>query len=395
MHSAQARRFGSGMAVLAGIVLLALSPTAAPFVHGQNTRIYLQSNNSTTGLNTVLGFSNDGTGVVTPLPGSPYPTLGTGTAGPFGAVQFDADGQVILNAAGTQLFAVNGHSNDISAFTVNADGSLTLVSGSPFPSGGPNPVSLGLKEKALPNTNFLVVANKNQDPLQTGSANYTTFKVASDGSLTMNAGSTYLPAGAPEQVLFRRGTQVQFFGFEFATNAVVTYALDRNGLMSKISSVTPPVANPQIQGGALHPAKSIIYIGEPVQRRVGVVDFDTAGKLTYMRDVENQGAAVCWVIVSADGKYLYDAETPSSAITVYSLANSQAPVQIQRFKVKGAGAGPANLALDPKGGFLYAVDWDATLHVLSVGANGTLTEPKNPISLNLPAGTIPLGIAVH
>ena len=165
-----------------------------------NTYVYVESNIGTVpDQNSIYAFSNDGLGNMTALPGSPYLTDGTGVPAP-GSSEINADQEVIANEAGTALYAVNGHSNSIAVFRVNSDGTLTTVPGSPFPSGGQNPVSIGMSG------NFLVVANKNFDPHQNIDAdvpNYTTFSVKQNGRLRMNPGSTLdLAAGSgPSQAL--------------------------------------------------------------------------------------------------------------------------------------------------------------------------------------------------
>src|SRR5207248_7534466 len=130
-------------------------------MHAQLNLVYFESNiGSVSGQNSVYGFSNDGAGNLTALPGSPYLTGGTGVYDPGGlSASFDADGQVIINQAGTQLFAVNGNSNNISVFDINADGSLTPVAGSPFPSGGSDPASLSLDETLGGGQALLAVGN--------------------------------------------------------------------------------------------------------------------------------------------------------------------------------------------------------------------------------------------
>jgi 6-phosphogluconolactonase len=72
----------------------------------------------------VLGYTVDAaTGALTPVPGSPFPTSGTGS----GAVAVDPHGGFV--------YVTNGNSNSVSAFSINtATGALTDVSGSPFPS---------------------------------------------------------------------------------------------------------------------------------------------------------------------------------------------------------------------------------------------------------------------
>ena len=45
--------------------------------------------------------------------------------------------------------------------------------------------------------------------------------------------------------------------------------------------------------------------------------------------------------------------------------------------------------------FLYVVDRQAVLHVLDVATDGTVSENRRPpFNLGLPAGTVPLGLAV-
>ncbi|MBC8154381.1 MAG: hypothetical protein H7Z72_15870 [Bacteroidetes bacterium] len=121
------------------------------------------------------------------IPGSPFKTTGKGmanfkqTLGPN-----DSDQCLAFSADRKRMFAVNSGSNTIAVFNVNADGTLTAVSGSPFPSGGINPVSLGVRD------NLLFVVNKNDDPEQpnAGKPNYTSFTIGANGSLTPVPGST-------------------------------------------------------------------------------------------------------------------------------------------------------------------------------------------------------------
>jgi hypothetical protein len=159
--------------------------------------IYLESN-STSG-NSIFAFQFDFTSSPTLM--TTTPAGGIGVFDPtFALGPFDSDQNLIENAAGSLLFAVNSGSNTIAVFSIQKDGSLTPVSGSPFPSGGSDPVSVGLKEDTL------VVVNKNQDPTQNSSLqlpNYTTFNVAPDGRLVPIPQSTVTVAygSSPSQAL--------------------------------------------------------------------------------------------------------------------------------------------------------------------------------------------------
>ena len=114
-------------------------------------------------------------GDLQPLRLAEYPTGGTGSADLMDRGVLDADQQLITNPDGTLLFAVNQGSDTVAVFRIQPDGSLVPAPGSPFPSGGMAPASVGLSGDVL------VVVNKAQDgirDLESVQPNYTTFTVA-------------------------------------------------------------------------------------------------------------------------------------------------------------------------------------------------------------------------
>jgi len=364
--------------------------------------VYVESNITTTGGNTVLGFSNDGRGNLTPLPGSPYATGGTGVASGNGNAQFDADQEVVTNPEGTFLYAVDGHSNDVAEFTINSDGSLTALGGSPVPSGGQDPVSLGFKDNAFGGgASVMVVVNKNSDPNQTGGTpNYTTFDVSSAGVMTMNPGSTFnLAAGtSPAQALVFP-SQNKFFGIEFMSQKVTTYLINKNGTLTSVSSTTPPGANAVVLGGAIDPKyKNTLYVGMPGQNQVDAFTYNSLGQLTFVTSASNPGVAVCWLLFNSTASRLYTSDSGSGTVTVYNVSAPGHPTETQHFTlatVNGSMAEPTNLVFDTTGHFIYVVDAiNAALHVLQVSSTGAVSEPNTPVSLGLPAGTVPMGLAV-
>lgn len=402
MHVVQTKRTSSAAVVLTAALLLGLAPLASTQASAQvatPSKLYIESNITSANGNSVIGLQNDGNGNIIALPGSPYLTNGVGVgAGNATDAQWDADGELIMDALGSRLWAVNGNSNTITSFSINADGSLAQV-GSPVASNGQQPAALGIKEGVLPGGLGLMVAvNKAADPLQPNNAtpNYTTFTVALDGSLTMNAGSTLnLPVNSfPAQAVIRRGSQVQFFGIEFKANTTSSYSMNRSGILSQISSIVPPVANPPQLGAILHPTKQYLYVDQPVQHAVGIFQYDKNGVLTYLRNVFAPGAAICWNAINTAGTRLYTAQTPSSEISVYDLTHPGTPLLLQTFVVSGTGAAPAHMALDPSQRFLYVVDRVGTVHVLDINSTGQVTEPRAAYNLGLPTGTVPLGVIV-
>lgn len=357
--------------------------------------VYVESNTGKTeGKNSVFAFSNDGSGNLTGLAGSPYLTGGTGVFNPGGGnTEFDAEQEVITNSAGTLLYAVNGHSNTIAGFSINADGTLTTLPGSPYPSGGQDPASVGL----LPSVGLMVVANKNEDPNQDIGAdlpNFTTFAQNADGSLTMNAGSTFdLTADcSPTQALIR--TRGHFmFGMEFKAARLASYRLNLDGTMTLLSAVNTPTSGDVFLGEVHHPSRRIIYVGLPGTSQVGVYKYSVGGVLSLANTVPNDGVAICWLAINAAGTRLYTAETETASISVYDTSVATSPVLLQRIILNGGATTVSNIAIDPTGTFLYALA-SHTVHTVNLDADGMMSETVSAVTFAGAGNEKPLGLAV-
>src|SRR5436305_5578970 len=94
-------------------LVLALSAASVAQVNA----VYIENNvGQIPNKNSILALKNDGTGKMTPIKPGSFLTNGTGV---FATPKVDspslqADGEVVVNAAGTLLLAVNGGSNTIS-----------------------------------------------------------------------------------------------------------------------------------------------------------------------------------------------------------------------------------------------------------------------------------------
>lgn len=125
------------------------------------------------GNNTVLSFTIASSGALSPIAGSPFATGGTQPVA------------VTVDAATKFLYTANQGSNDISAFTINA-GVLTPVPGSPFPSNSSATTPTQPSFVVVDVTNqFLYVGNK-------GTNNTSGFNInPADGSLIALANSPF------------------------------------------------------------------------------------------------------------------------------------------------------------------------------------------------------------
>jgi DNA-binding beta-propeller fold protein YncE len=394
-------RCAQNLRVTATLAMLALLMCLSSLAAAQKNLVYINANIPVDGQNAIIVLQNDGAGNLSPITGSPFPTLGTGVAGtgdPTQDKQWDSDGEVVTDPTGKILLAVNGHSNNLSGFIINADGSLTLQASSPVSSGGIQPASIGLMPNALGNGNSLaVIVNKNGDPFQINSdlPSYTTFQVSQRGALRLNAGSSYPLADKsyPGMALVPPTGRAAFFGVEFMGQTLGAYTLNRQGIITHINSLTPPGATPFVLGAAAHPKVRGIYTGIPPQHQVAVFSYDSSMTLTYLNEVQDTGIALCWMWINKAGTRLYTVETGSGSVSVFDTTNSKTPVLIEHLTVQGTAPLPAHVRLDPTEKFLYVLDRNRLLHVFDVAVDGTIAENHTPYDLGLADGTVPLGLS--
>lgn len=443
--------------VLLVLTLLAVALTTGVTAQGNHTPasnvLYIANNDSATGQNTILAYHRDPvTGSLTAF-GS-YPTGGTGFANNFGVLgPNDGDRDMIVSPDHTLLFSVNSGSDDISVFRINADGSLTAVNGSPFPSGGSFPTGLVLVGDLLyvTNMNAALVAGNPEIP-SGGRANYTALRVSGTGHLSPVPQSTvpvttavatdadglaiplppFLALGPAPTSMVESSDGRFLFGTQLFGDRIDVLKAETNGRLTQLASMTPPVTDPPppywfgavlpslVPGAvmpnlnlplnaATHPTERILYVNQVVYTEIGVYSWDQDGALTYVRGVLNAGPgfpvpgfAPCWNIVSADGAYMYVMNGGTNSIVAYSLADPLNPAPIQHLPLaNNDGAGGIRIVQDPSGMFVYGLSHAmapgtvSAIHVLKVNADGTLTEqPGSPVLPSLPANALPQGIAV-
>ncbi len=358
--------------------------------------------------NAIFAFArNNADGSLQSLAGSPFSTGGLGITFTSALGPFDSDQEIIVNSKHSLLFAVNGGSDTIAVFRIDTDGSLAPVAGSPFPSGGSNPVSVGLS-----NDDVLVVVNQDQDPDHPGVflPNYTSFHVSPQGRLTPVRNSTIsLDVGSsPSQALISPDGSLMF-GAEFLGGLLRTLQIKANGrLIEADAQPLPPAvfagtgAPPLPLGLAVHPTHALLYVDFVTISRIAVYGYNKRGQLDFLRSVPDSGQGPCWALVNQAGTRLYASNTGDSSISVYDISRDPTnPIEIQHVKLRTTGS-CYQFALDSTGKFLHVVTQGVSLtsppaanglNVLSVAADGKLTEvPSSPTILPVPNMVRPQGV---
>lgn len=384
--------------------------------------IYLETNDYHDGQNAILAYRNASDGMLTPLPGSPFATHGAGVANPKQVLgPDDSDTQLQLSEDGQFLLAVNSGSNSIAVFHIQRDGSLMPVAGSPFPSGGQTPVSIDVKGK------YVFVVNKSDDPLHpaTVKPNYATFLIDNDGKLTQIPTDILETAAgsSPAQALVSKNGKflfgVDFLGFMLTPpqGTLRSFTIGAGGKISPVGGT--PYTIPGM-GGALglweHPGADVLYVGFPLQAKVGVYKVDqSSGALTYQSNLP-AGPAACWIRTTRSGHYLYVLNSGENTISLYDATNAESPSVKGKITLKQSGpiymamglpfttSEDFSLAFSPDEKYMYVISQhtnpDLTVgnynyfHLLPVAADGNLSEPGEPLQLPVDASVRPQGLAV-
>ena len=419
-------RLGFSVLSVAYVLLAGCTGNGANIPNPATRVLYTETNSPAANGNAVLAYRQDAGGRLTLI--NTYSTGGTGTSEPalLPTGVLDTDKSILINAAHTHLFAVNQGSDTIAVFQINSDASLTAVPGSPFPSRGHAPVSLGFSN----NDTVLTVVNSSLDPSRNTSdiaPNYTSFGVAASGALTPIANSIIsLPVGSAPSIALPAPGGSLIFGANFLNDQIPVFQVGAYGLLSQAPG-SPHIPEAAIFTGAAagkphHPfgvgvfpsaAQRILYVSYPLAQQLAVYTYDTSGQLTFVRAVANTGKAACWIVINNAATRLYTSNAISGDITVYDISGDATnPRQMQVVPITAI-AGSANvngnpwhLSLDPSNQYLYVLTprdlgitpagQGNTIHVLLVNAaDGTLTEvPNSTVTIGVPVGTNPQGIAV-
>ena len=306
------------------------------------------------------------------------------------------------------LFAVNGGSDTIAVFWINADGSLTPVEGSPFPSGGSNPVSVGLSN------DILCVVNQDQDPGHPGEflPNYTSFRVSPQGqsdSRSRTRPSLDDLGSYPSQALISPDGSL-LFGADFLGGLLRSFQITENGRLipampsrSRRRYSPAPARRPYRSGWRSTRRRSCSTSISSRSARSGSIATTRRVSSTSCDRAGSRARGHAGPLVNEAGTRLYASNTGDSSVSVYDISRDPtAPVEIQHVKLKTTG-NCFQFALDSTEKFLHVVTQGGSLtsppsanglNVLSVAPDGTLTEvPSSPTILPVPPMVRPQGVA--
>lgn len=335
---------------------------------------YVYTNNNLLGTNTVSAFSVDANGALSPIAGSPFATGGSGVGGGFFAANRMTVGQVRK-----LLFAANEQTTNISVFSIDpATGAPTLVPGSPFPiSGGSGAgISLGV----TPDNQFLFASSS-------GSNNITVFSIAANGTLTSIPGSPFVVGGVPDGI--KVSPDGRFLAVAlFSTDAVEIFTIASNGALTAVpGSPFPAAAFGAVAGVDINCASSLLFGGEAnlVGTHIDVFSIGSNGALTPIpgSPFNNQGTGINSnvVVLSPNDRQLFVSNQVSDTISVFNVASDGALSLVPGSPFADPGGTPEMMATNEAGTLLYVNKNNGAVSVFRIAVDGKLSPvPGSPFT---------------
>ena len=381
-------RSGALVLGIAAAAAVAIPASASASTGASPVVGHVYVNDNTKGTNTIGAFDRHADGTLTPLAGSAFPTGGAGTGTGLseqGAIQITSDGRFVI--------AVDAGSDQVSVLRIHPDGSLRLVSHGVVSSGGAQPDSVAVFG------DLVYVANSG-----TGNANYTGFRLGSNGRLFPIPGSTISLAAnaAPADVLFN-GTGTKLVGTEVGTSVIDSFTVGFDGRLTKAPG-SPFTAQGLGPFGSefrpTNPDQLFVSNAHNVGAGTGTISAYTDsrdGTLTSIgaSPFADDQTAPCWIEITHDGQFLFTVNTGSGEISRFSIAPDGSLTLLGSTPVgQTGGVGAVDARLSPDGQFLY-VDESRIGKVGAFAVNGGNLTELSTSPFALPAGATPAGIAVN
>jgi 6-phosphogluconolactonase len=317
--------------------------------------VYVQTNAAP---NEVIAFHRAGDGSLD-LIGS----VATGGDGD-GSPHLPSQGSVALTRDGRHLLVSNVASDDLSVFSVTADGSIELR----------DRVHTGATPRSVTERDGLVVV------LNTGEPGLASFRLHAEGIAPVEGGDQALAASDadPAQVAFTPdGSMIVIT--ERGTDSIVTYEVAADGTFGASRAIASQGPTPYgfafTSGGALVVTEAFrAEKGAAAASSYAIVDGSLVPRTS---SVGNGRSEICWAVVTPDYRFAFTTNFADGAVSRFAIA-ADGSLSLEDATAGIAVDGMPGLrdeGLSSDGQFLYAIDADGgRIYGWSVDAEGSL-EP--------------------
>jgi 6-phosphogluconolactonase (cycloisomerase 2 family) len=324
------------------------------------------------GSNDVSAYSIGATGTLTPVPGSPF----AAGANPVSAA-VDPSGKFLYVANGSELCPACPGANTVSAYTIGATGALTPIAGSPFAAGA-GPFSVAVD----PTGRFVYVANQ-------FSANVSAYSInGATGALTPISGSPFAAGTNPFSVVVHP-TGKFLYVVNIVSGNVSAYSINAaTGALTPISG-SPFGAGHESALAAVSPSGLFYWVPNFSDNNIQSYSVNvTTGALTSLGVTTSSGSGPTSVAVDPTGSFVYVTDQFSGDVSAYLGA---AGLLVANGSPATGAPATRFSAVDPSGRFLYTSNFtlSGTVTAYSIGATGTLT-----LIGTVSAGSLPASVAI-
>ena len=327
-------------------------------VQAQGNYVYVNNQDVANGIS---GFAVSSNGTLSPVPGSPYLTGGTGST--TTCIGLD---RITVSAPQNLLFVSNSGDQTISVFQINpVDGSLTAAAGSPAPSGLTLDLCQGISLAATPDGAFLMASSNGQ---------IQTFAIGAGGTLAPAATTANCCSPTISMKISAHG---QLLAVSNETSVSI-YSINADGsLTPSASSPFPRSGTGLVSGLDFSCAGDRLYGGEASFASNTITDawsVATSGTLTALAGSPFLGAGTDGqvVLLSPDNSVLFTSDQFNNKIHASSVAADGSLKAIGSFGGVTSVHVPTGLATDVSGSFLYAADENFGIAVFSINGTGGL-----------------------
>jgi len=318
--------------------------------------------------NNISGYGvDDTTGVLTPIPGSPFAT------GTFPR-------SVTVDPTSRFVYVANLGDNSVSGFTINAaTGALTSIPGSPFAAGS-GPICITVD----PHGRFAYVANFSQQSISQYTINAVT------GALI--PGTSVAGAGALQSLAVDPTGTLLYSTNAFLPASVSGFTINQStGALNNIGSFLTGSLPLSV---AVDPTGRFAYVANADDKDVSGFAINAAtGALTSIPG-SPFAAELNPVFVAADpaGRFVYVVNTGSDNISAYTINAATGALGAATGSPFPTELRPQSMAVDSTGRFAYAGNGANNISGYTIdAASGALTPiPGSPFA----AGSVPQSIAI-
>ena len=317
--------------------------------------VYVQTNATQ---NEVIAFRRDADGSLDRIE-----SMATGGDGD-GSPHLQSQGSVTLTGDGQYLLVTNAASDDVSVFSVAADGSIELR----------ERVHTGATPRSVAERDGLVVVLNTREP------GLAAFNRNAEGIVRVEGGDQRLDASHadPAQVAFSPdGSMVVIT--ERATDSIVTYEVAPDGTFGAYSAVASEGPTPYgfafTSGGTLIVTEA--FGAEKGAAAASSYAIEDGTLVARTSSVGNGRSEICWAVVTPDDRFAFTTNFADGAVSRFAIA-SDGSLSLEDatagISVDGM-PGLRDEALSSDGRFLYAIDADGGhIYGWAVEAEGAL-EP--------------------